>query len=152
MSGWISTNGSRRSPCRPADGELAMHITDRMAALRPGSVQHYFDLIVLINPAFEASRYEPVHHIAQCRTYPAEQQPILVSMTAANDWATGTFFKLGRKLSTFLEAYNRKIESREEEANHNTVGFVERYRTHSLYVGAVGAADQEEKSRAACAV
>ena len=122
------------------------------AALGPGSVQHYFDLIVLINPAFEASRYEPVHHIAQCRTYPADQQPILVSMTAANDWATGTFFKLGRKLSTFLEAYNSKIESREEEANHNTVGFVERYHTHSLYVGTVGAADHEEKSRVACAV
>ncbi|MFZ6648460.1 hypothetical protein ACO0LO_22240 [Undibacterium sp. TJN25] len=96
------------------------------------------DMLILINPAFEATRFEALHTLMKpsdgCR-YP-EDRPKVVVLTADNDSATGPIFTLGRRVLTLLEAYPSDSESnvhaREKEANIHAIGFTDRYRTHRL--------------------
>ena len=96
------------------------------------------DQMVLINPAFEASRFEALHHAARldngCRYLP--ERPRLLSVTADNDWATGSAYTAFRWVGTLFEGYNDMASKAEDDverdANHHTVGFVKRYQTHRL--------------------
>lgn len=99
------------------------------------------DMLILVNPAFEATRFESLHALMRpsgnC-AYP-EDRPKVVVITADNDRATGSIFHIGRKLLTLLEAYPRESgsgddASRERDANTHAIGFTERYQTHRLCV------------------
>lgn len=90
-------------------------------------VRAFGDLVVLVNPAFEASRYEPLHAITARQTYRTRQRPVFIAVTAENDWATGKAFRAGRIFNTLLES---ERTDRGREANKKTVGHVRRYRTH----------------------
>lgn len=87
------------------------------------------DLVILINPAFEAKRYETLHQMALRRTYLPGQAPILAIITSEGDDATGTFFPIGRRLST---AFEKQRDADEAQANRSAVGHFARYRTHTL--------------------
>jgi hypothetical protein len=87
------------------------------------------DFVVLVNPAFEGTQYEPLFHIATNRCYPAHQRPVMMTVTSAGDRATGTAFPLGRKVSTFLE---RARDTEQSDSIHRTVGHAARYETHRL--------------------
>ncbi|MEM1400123.1 MAG: hypothetical protein AAGF58_09595, partial [Pseudomonadota bacterium] len=54
------------------------------------------DLIVLLNPAFEGSLYEPLHQAAINRCYPKHQRPVMMTITSDDDWATRYTFPVGR--------------------------------------------------------
>jgi hypothetical protein len=109
-------------------------------------VKGFGDLVVLINPAFEATRYQPLHHIAQTREYPRYQDPVFVSITSLDDTATGSAFPAGRRFSTLLDTYAASPEKiiavkgkdqvhtkeMEKEANLRTVGHVDQFVTHVL--------------------
>lgn len=57
----------------------------------------FADLVVLINPAFEALRYSSLYNLSQERcTYFENQRPRLLILTSEADSATGFFFPLGR--------------------------------------------------------
>lgn len=88
------------------------------------------DMIVLVNPAFEASRYEPLH-LAAMRYRPALQQaPLLVTVTSTADMATRVAFPLGRFFNTIFE---HPVSSEQQEAAmKHTYGHLERYLTHRL--------------------
>lgn len=88
------------------------------------------DMIVLVNPAFEASRYEPLH-VAAMRYQPAVvQPPLLVSITSRADLATKDAFPAGRFFNSFFE---RPITSAQQEvAMKHTMGHIDRYLTHQL--------------------
>jgi len=87
------------------------------------------DLVVLINPAFEALRFGPLHDMAaERKTYFSGQRPILAIMTSEADDATKIAFPLGRAFSTFWE----KERGDEEAANRKAVGHYKPYRTHYL--------------------
>jgi pimeloyl-ACP methyl ester carboxylesterase len=92
-------------------------------------VRGFGDLVVLVNPAFEASRYEPLHAITARRTYQTKQRPVFIAVTAENDFATGKAFPTGRFLNTVFES---ERTDRGREANKKTVGHIDRYRTHVL--------------------
>lgn len=101
------------------------------------------DVVVLINPAFEATRFEPLNRLADraagCR-YQAKH-PVLMVITADNDQWTGSAFTTGRHLSTLFEGYDESTsQSRAQETNSNlrAIGFVDRYRTHRLCLRTVG--------------
>lgn len=87
------------------------------------------DLVVLVNPAFEGSQYEPLFHIATNRCYRANQRPVMMTVTSRGDWATRIAFPLGRKVSTLFE---RSRSDAQEESIMRTVGHAERYETHKL--------------------
>ena len=98
-------------------------------------------MLILINPAFEATRFESLHALMRpsgnCEY--SEDRPKVVVVTADNDRATGPIFHAARKVLTVLEAYPREGDSgdgvsRERDANTHAIGFTHRYQTHRLCV------------------
>ena len=106
-------------------------------------------LLVLINPAFEATRFEPIHEISEpndldCPVTKA-QPPKVVVVTADNDTATGMFFVAERKLSTIFEKFPPKPDEKEiknphdeRESNSHAIGFIGRLQTHRLCLEEIG--------------
>jgi len=96
------------------------------------------DLTVLINPAFEATRFEPLAQAAVARRYVVADQsskqraqlPLLIVATSRTDEATGTAFPLFRRVSTPFE----RASGAERSANIRTIGWESRYKTHEIKV------------------
>jgi hypothetical protein len=63
------------------------------------------DLVLLINPAFEAMKLRPPFDLARSQEYQPALPPRLVILTTEADWATGVTFPLGRRLGTIPAAY-----------------------------------------------
>jgi pimeloyl-ACP methyl ester carboxylesterase len=119
------------------------------------------DAMILINPAFEASRYEsfdrlmksapPPKSAANAETAssagvvsapnsltPAWQQlavPRFIVVASATDHWTGGAFTKGRRATTLFEKYARfppEQTQAEREANLHSIAYVNAYRTHTL--------------------
>jgi hypothetical protein len=96
------------------------------------------DLTVLINPAFEATRFEPLAQAAVARHYVVAdkvskqraQLPLMIVATSKSDWATGYAFPIFRRLSTPFE----RASGAERSANIRTIGWESRYKTHEITV------------------
>jgi len=106
-------------------------------------IEGFGDLVVLINPAFEALLYSPLSDLSTQRaTYFKSQLPVIAVLTSEKDSATGFWFPLGRWFSTWFE--KERQESRpnpishqddvidEGKANIDAVGHFQPYRTHYL--------------------
>lgn len=105
------------------------------------------NLVVLINPAFEALQFTPLSDMTTERGYYFESQlPAMVVLTSEADYATRYAFPAGRFFSTIFENDRRepklwrknatsKVEETvdESQANKSAIGHFELYRTHSLY-------------------
>jgi alpha-beta hydrolase superfamily lysophospholipase len=110
----------------------------------PGAIRLWPDSVVLINPAFEATRFEPLNRLADRAAgcgYSA-RHPLLTVITADNDRWTGGVFTAGRRVLTLFEGYDDSTpQSRglERDANLRAIGFVDRYRTHRLCLRSNGA-------------
>jgi hypothetical protein len=89
----------------------------------------FADLAVMINPAFEATRYTPLHRIASSGAYDHYEVPLLVTVTSTTDAATRYAFNYGRAINTFFE---RHASTDEAEANRQTIGHHAPYVTHRL--------------------
>jgi hypothetical protein len=99
------------------------------------------DLVVLLNPAFEALRYAPAFDMTQasCTNGTA---PRLAILTSETDDATGKVFPLGRMFTTFFETHNDEVERKdsnytskpldEGEADRNTIGHYMPFVSHRL--------------------
>ncbi|MFL1501577.1 hypothetical protein ACI77J_11790 [Pseudomonas sp. O64] len=106
-------------------------------------VEGFGNLVVLINPAFEAQRYSGLHDIVSRRTwFPAQQLPVEVILTSKADDATGVLFPLGRRFNTVFErdGWDKK--------NLTTVGHYQPYITHELYKAAPGHPDTQPLMKA----
>ena len=107
------------------------------------------DLVVLLNPAFEALRFAALYDLSQqgCRGYFPSQLPRLAILTSEADLATKYAFPIGRSLSTLFESHTTlerhycsgpgasgkvPMRIREGQADRNTVGHFEPYLTHRL--------------------
>ena len=113
-------------------GSLVEGLTYRQDSGDPGAPAVRFgDMVVLLNPAFEASRYTPLHRIVTNPDRPFEkyQAPVLVSITSTADWATGLAFPAGRFINTIFE---KAASPEESKAIKNTMGHVPLYITHKL--------------------
>jgi len=110
-----------------------------------GVTRAWPDSVVLINPAFEASRFETLNRVADRAAacgYVAKH-PLVTVITADNDHWTGSVFTAGREVTTVFEGYDESSgQSRQSERNANlhAIGFVDRYRTHRLCLRSDGAA------------
>ncbi|ODV44226.1 hypothetical protein AWV79_10335 [Cupriavidus sp. UYMMa02A] len=93
------------------------------------------DMILLINPAFEASRYEALYRVSLRYKPTRFQPPLLVSVTSIKDWATGIAFPIGRSVNTLFE---RETTSEQGTAMKKTPGHIDHYLTHRLYAHAPG--------------
>ena len=91
----------------------------------------FADLAVLINPAFEATRYAPLQRIAAGAKYERYETPLLVTVTSTTDSATRVFFRLGRAVNTLFEQH---ADAEEKNANRETIGHHRPFVTHQLAV------------------
>ncbi len=92
-------------------------------------VVSFGDMTILVNPAFEASRYYPLHSIVATKQFAPRQAPVFISVTAQNDWATGIAFPAGRLLSFLTES---ATNTRERQASLKTMGHIPWMKTHEL--------------------
>ncbi|MGD8558241.1 MAG: esterase [Gammaproteobacteria bacterium] len=101
------------------------------------------NLVVLINPAFEAARFATLSDMSTERgTYFADQLPVMAILTSEGDKATRYAFPVGRWFSTLLEkdheikrknGVTRKTETIDQgKANMIAVGHFKPYMTHKL--------------------
>lgn len=103
------------------------------------------DLIILINPAFEGARFEPLYQASLQRTrrvgYSCAQTPVLAIITGTTDWATQMAFPAGRWFSTRFTSVSPKgkdnesletMKQQEGTAELQAVGHIPRYMTHYL--------------------
>lgn len=98
------------------------------------------DLIVLVNPAFEAARFHAIQRKAAGFTFEPKQKPILAIFTSEADIATKRAFPAGRTLATLFSEH-RDAEQRRE--NIQAIGHYAPFRTHALTLGADGAASAD---------
>lgn len=101
------------------------------------------DLMVLVNPAFEASRVEVLrsHYVELAEDYANNPSPTLAIFTASSDDATGRLFPAGRWVGTWWERHRpgRYAWSAEDEEGYDqgkkvrtAVGHYEPYLSHDL--------------------
>jgi hypothetical protein len=102
--------------------ETAFLVDDRV-------VRNTADLVVLVNPAFEAARFHALKRKADELSFEAGQKPILAVFTSETDTATKRAFPLGRGLGTLFSEH-RDSEQRQE--NVRAIGHYLPYRTHTL--------------------
>lgn len=118
------------------------------------SVSRFVDMLVLVNPAIEAARFDPVFRAAQkrvayCRRnagpdarceQPLYQAPVLAIFTSEGDQGTKTAFPLGASLSTTFET---TVNDAQRRSIVQTIGWDDDYKTHTLQPSASCAAADE---------
>jgi hypothetical protein len=107
-------------------------------------VASFGDLVVVINPAIEAMRYEPIRRLVDGRSqkqYAPWQAPVLVEVTSVGDsWqsthlgdlATGFLFPLGRRFSTLSEHIFGSFRADEYDEAIRAFGHYSDFWTHRL--------------------
>ena len=89
------------------------------------------DLVILLNPAFEAARHYSLNELAVAvENYPQKQRPILGIFTSEGDWATHYAFWIGRALSTMFESDRSDLP--QGGANRTAIGWFDPFVTHRL--------------------
>lgn len=107
------------------------------------------DALILINPAFEASRYEsfdqlmrsagtctpPLSPAAPSASPNRLVVPHFIVVASETDHWTGKYFTIGRSVTTLFEGYDRTTPDAtraERNANLHSIAYVDAYRTHRL--------------------
>jgi len=90
------------------------------------------DLVVIINPAIEATRFEPLFRAVRNHDLPHYHAPLFVAITSTDDQATGRAFPMGRSLGSLGENYAISSDDRERRANISTLGHDQDFITHVL--------------------
>jgi hypothetical protein len=101
---------------------------------RENRIRGFGDLVVLINPAFEASRYAPLNELA--RSFPAFsplQTPVIVTIASETDSPNRTWFPAGRWLATLFQHSGERSPRRELVTS---IGNYEPFWTHRLTAAA----------------
>lgn len=92
----------------------------------------YGDLVVIVNPAIEAMRYQSIRELLDRRratSFAPRQNPVFVEVTSTADWATGIAFPLGRSVNTTFESFTSEGERNEAMA---ALGHFPAFWTHDL--------------------
>lgn len=111
-----------------------------------GTVDGFGDLVVLLNPAFEATRFSSLFEMSQvaCSTYASEQRPRLIALSSSADWAVGLAFQAGQFFNAVREKHRNTVAThclpngpdtyqlRQFRADINGMGHYRPYLTHDL--------------------
>ena len=143
---------------------LEARLVDTQASTTAAApIEGFGNLVVLLNPAFEAQLYAPLSDLsAEQANYAKAQLPVLAILTSVADDATGIAFPVGRWFSTWfdkhrpMERHNAttgKVEIIDERrADVDAVGHFDPYKTHtltatSLTPGSAPSGDSEPNSQ-----
>ena len=102
-------------------------------------LQREGDLVVVVNPAIEATRFEPLFRAVAEAGLPHYHTPIFVGITSSDDKATKEAFPIGRWLSTRFDKYPDESVISEKRANQRTFGQTDEFLTHDLSALPAGA-------------
>ena len=98
---------------------------------RTAEAERVADMIVLVNPAFEASQFEALYRVANRQQHRCYVAPMFMSITSATDDATGIAFPAGRFLNTLFE--RPTSSDAQATAIKQTPGHDDGYITHRLH-------------------
>jgi hypothetical protein len=106
-------------------------LTDRILSHQAGyNATGLGDLVILINPAFEATKMQPLADaVNRAQANATNARPTLAVITSKGDSATKVYFPLGRYISTLGESYRN---SPQRNADHTAVGHFTKLITHDL--------------------
>jgi hypothetical protein len=85
---------------------ISQILTERLVLANNGKgLKSFGDLVVLVNPAFEASLYKNLQSLATSGgfDYPQAQRPVMAIFESKADSPNGFWFPFGRHLSTWYE-------------------------------------------------
>jgi pimeloyl-ACP methyl ester carboxylesterase len=130
---------------------------------RAAPLTGFGNLVVLINPAFEALLYQPLRDLSSIyQSFDEGQLPLLAVLTSEADGATKKLFPLGRWFSTRFEKeqvverenkVNGKTEYIDEaEANVTAIGHFPAFRTHKLCAAGVSIRDHNPNVSQLCPI
>jgi pimeloyl-ACP methyl ester carboxylesterase len=109
---------------------VAQSMIEAAATPQGRVVPSFSNLVLLLNPAFEAARYLPVfEQIENVSGFVPNQPPVFVSVTGQNDRATGCAFPIGETLASLGESTRGR---RERQALIKTMGHLSWMLTHDL--------------------
>lgn len=125
------------------------YLYPRKKPKRQQPVDGFGNLVVLMNPAFEALHFSDLWELSQdkCRSYPVGQLPKLLILTSETDYATKIAFPFGRAFSTLFENYSamqrheckgvgvkniKEVNINQWQADIMAVGHFKPYQTHRL--------------------
>jgi len=136
FGGLIVFNSLSQQLINELTADVQLYCTSR-ATGAAGVTSSWPDEVILINPAFEATRFEPVNRLADRLAACGYSRaiPSLTVVTADNDHWTGSVFTAARHIMTLFEGYDQSTADSaklERNANLRAIGFVGRYRTHRL--------------------
>jgi hypothetical protein len=80
------------------------------------------DIVVLVNPAVEASAFQRLHVLSQGLNYDSRQTPIMLTLSADNDSPRHTLFTLGRILGEWFTRKPRKKDPAERWMERKALG------------------------------
>lgn len=104
------------------------------------------DLILLVNPAMEASRFSSLNQASLIR-YDATQVPIFMTLSSEADSAVGGFFPVGQSFSTVLRAARSRAMWFSMVSG---LGWYPPYYTHRLNMKLTTPAPEPDRVRGEC--
>ena len=111
---------------------LAQSLIEAASAPAGKMVPQFADLVLLVNPAIEGSRYLPIQDLVGSPAFKSRairQLPVFICAQAENDQPVGTWFPVGNIGHRLDEA---TIGDLEKECVTHAIGFVPTFRTHTL--------------------
>jgi hypothetical protein len=90
------------------------------------------DLIILINPAVEASQYHRLHMLSRGLNYSRLQTPLILTVSAENDSARHRFFTTGRVFGELFAGKPHKDNEVERTVERQALGVYRGHVTHQL--------------------
>ena len=121
FGGAVVYSATQQLLMKDAASELGDKSVDRKVA----------DMVILVNPAFEAARLTSLHDRAAGMKFPVTQSPILAIFTSETDYATKLAFPMGRYISSLFTRYNPGQED-QPALDRTAVGHYAGYQTHEL--------------------
>jgi hypothetical protein len=104
-----------------------------------GTLEGFGNLVILINPAFEAQRFNSMFRLQEHReTYFYNQLPVELVLTSSRDYATKLAFPVGRALSSTFEKKGWDLK------NLQAIGHYDSFVTHSLSTPALDLRESPE--------
>jgi hypothetical protein len=88
------------------------------------------DMTVVVNPALEAFQYERIDRFTSQTIFNNHQAPVLLTVSAENDWARQFWFPVGRTVNVLFRPYFPSKEVRQLWLN--ALGEYKEQRTHVL--------------------
>jgi hypothetical protein len=100
------------------------------ALIKAEPLKGFGDMVVLVNPAFEAAQYKTIHRLSRSLEYDRRQPPLFLVLSAENDLPRLFWFKIARGLDLRISVPQDQRDQR--EMWRLALGVYEPQQTHAV--------------------